>query len=169
MENTENDAQVLIVYGTKQGGTEECAALVAQGLRADTVVYNCKSKAEAQLDKFLYVIIGTPLYLGKILPEVDAFCKKHQKALAEKKLAFFTCGIGLAEEDEAYLRQSLPSSLLAKPALISHFGGVARYEKMSRFEQVVLRGALIKQKRTPSISREAIRAFCLALNSRWFG
>lgn len=165
---TQGNRKALIVFSSKKGTTRDCAQKVQQALGISADLYDPKQNSRLHsLDAYDYVVIGTPLYMGKILSTVKQFCTDFESELQHKHLAFFTCGLGTAEEDIPYLRQCLPASLVTQAIEACHFGGEARFDKMNFLERFAMK-EFIKQ-RNPVLHPDdnIITSFCEKLNTMW--
>ncbi len=77
----------LIVCGTKYGSTMVIGEWIAERLTFDSKVYDVKDAPPP--DDFELVILGSGIYEGKILPEINKYIDNHLKVLEEKKTAIF--------------------------------------------------------------------------------
>ncbi|MBT8507077.1 hypothetical protein AZH53_01360 [Methanomicrobiaceae archaeon CYW5] len=97
--------KVLVTYATKYGTTEEIAGQIAQilvdsGLDIDLIPVMEVGK----VDDYDAIIIGSPVYMGKILVEAREFCKQYKPYLEGKWIAFFVDGVSLCKKDEKSLK-----------------------------------------------------------------
>lgn len=166
----------LIVFASKYGATAQVAQRVAQGLAAPAACYDCGTKAvtfhnraqSANLSTapagYGTIIIGTPLYIGKPLPAVRKYCVQNERELLSHPLFFFTCGIDTAQEDERYLRASLPASLMQHAALIIHLGGDVVPERTHGFDRLAMKEYVKQHGPAPGLNGQALADLCAAVN-----
>lgn len=141
----ETTLKTLIVFDSKWGTTRTCATMLAQRLRTRTDILDLATmKKPNSLQQYDAVVIGTPMYMGKPMQRVVQFCKAYERELMGKILAIFTCGIGTAEEDHAYLSKHLPSSLTDHAVALRHFGGELLLDKMNPLERMAM-GAYVRE------------------------
>ena len=96
-ENTMNN-RILVIYATKYGATEGIATAIAEGLLKqgrDVDVKNVKDVFD--LTGYSAVIIGSPIYYGKVLPEIVAFTNLHKNMLHEIPVIGFLSGYSLLD------------------------------------------------------------------------
>lgn len=92
--------KVLVTYATRYGTTSEIAeeiAAVLTGAGLDTDIIPVMEVAG--IDAYDAVVIGSPLYMGKILVEAREFCEQYKPYLEGKWVAFFVNGISLCSQD----------------------------------------------------------------------
>ncbi len=138
--------KVLIVYASKTGTTQDVAAALAQKLPG-AQLYDCRNntldgaevKAAPPIGDYSAVALGTAMYIGAPVKEFKKYVARHKEALAQKPVAFFTCGVGTQEEDKQYLLKCLPGALKTKDLLYRHMGGEVRPEKMSGFAKLAMK------------------------------
>ncbi len=152
---------VLIVYASKTGTTQDVAAALVKKLPS-AQAYDCCSKkgkgTELNLSDYGVVVLGTDMYVGAPMKAFKTFVAKHKDALAHKPTVFFTCGVGTQEEDRQYLKKSLPEPLKAEPIVYRHMGGEVRAEKMSGFAKLAMREYEKKNGAAPGIDWSAVDA-----------
>ncbi len=87
-------ARVLVVYGSRHGGTRGIAerigdVLRAEGLQADVADANGIAADVAGVDAY---VIGSGVYMGSWLREAVAFIERNEATLAERPLWLFSSG-----------------------------------------------------------------------------
>jgi len=116
--------KILVVYATRAGSTREIAGAIGRELeRQDLAVDVLDCREVTDLSPYQAVIIGSPVYMGKLLPEIRTFAKKHEEAFASRPVAGFVVGIPLAEPTPENLKRAralLDDAL--KPAEVRDFG-----------------------------------------------
>ncbi len=84
--------RTLIVYGTRYGATASTAAEIAKVLRAgrmEVTVANAKEGKVKEVAAFDLIIVGSGMRIDKWTSEAEAFLKRFQKDLANKRVAMF--------------------------------------------------------------------------------
>ncbi len=127
-------SQVLVAYATRYGSTREVAEAIARSLREHQLEVDVKTAQEVRsLEGYQAVVLGAPLYIGKLLKEAHDFLAKHQEALAKLPVAVFALGPvgsgekGIGEQELIQGRTELAPELARapwlKPISVEVFGG----------------------------------------------
>ncbi|WAI00650.1 flavodoxin domain-containing protein [Methanogenium organophilum] len=120
--------RTLIAYATKYGTTKEIAEeiqdiLTENGIESDLI----NVMETGSIDTYDAVIIGSPVYMGKMLIEARDFCQKYMQFLAEKWVAIFVDGVSCCppgEEAERTLIAAIDEMKdYVKPAVKKVFAG----------------------------------------------
>jgi menaquinone-dependent protoporphyrinogen oxidase len=86
--------KVMIAYATRFGSTGEIAKAIAKELGKWGVEVDVQPVREVDdISSYGSVIIGSPIFYGKILPEVKKFLKRYEETLAQKRVACFLTGM----------------------------------------------------------------------------
>jgi menaquinone-dependent protoporphyrinogen oxidase len=98
---TRRPDSVLVAYATRHGSTAGVAEAIATVLRKEGMYAEILPVDQVTgLAAYRAVIIGSPLYGRKLLPEVVAFARERRQELARVPVAAFVVGYSLAGEDE---------------------------------------------------------------------
>lgn len=128
--------RILIACATKYGSTYEIAEFMGDelkktGLSAD--VYAARDVND--VSGYNMIVIGSPVYAGKWLPEATGMVKRNLAGLREKKVAFFSAGISMKDdtpENRDKLKEASEEALREiKPVLEGFFAGKMTYRKLS--------------------------------------
>lgn len=155
----------LIVYASKNGTTEKCARMLAEQLTDKVDLVNLQTTPSPDLAPYDTVVIGGPIYAGKILKEVTAFCDAHLEQLTEKKLGLFICGLQEEDTIEKELNANFPQPLQDKAAVKSYFGGELYFSKMGRFERWMMKKMAKSEEDISELRPDTIKAFAETLNN----
>jgi len=95
---------VLVVYGTRWGGTEKVAQTIGQALKDDgnTVDVIDAKKAPQKIDNYDLVMIGSGLRADKWTRESIEFLEKNTSTLKTKKTALFVSCSMADRKDAGY-------------------------------------------------------------------
>lgn len=161
--------KTLIVYATKYGSTKKCAELVKTFLDGDTRIAQIKNDAIA-LSEYNSVIVGGPVYMGKMHSDISAFCKRYKNQLLSKRLALFACCY-TPSEDAQYLKKLFPKELLGHSLCTTTVGGIMDYKKMNFFYRKMFQSLkkiddFNKEFTEPEIRIDDIRKIANAINMR---
>ncbi len=85
--------RVLIAYGSKRGGTQGLAEMVADSLRAEGHTVEVRRASEArQLEGYDAVIVGGALYAFRWHKDARRFVRRHADELRRLPVFFFSSG-----------------------------------------------------------------------------
>ena len=99
------------------------------------------------LERADIVIIGCPVYYGKLDPEIVSFILEHQQLLIERKYCLYITGI-LQTEFMTYVTQSFDYDIFEEYKSDCWIGGALYYPELSISEKMVLQ---VMNKRSPII------------------
>jgi menaquinone-dependent protoporphyrinogen oxidase len=134
--------RTLIVYATKHGTAEVCANLLAQLLDGEVSICQLGKERVPPLDSYDQIIIGGPVYIGKIHNQVTRFISKWQPVLLQKRLGLFICCMAKGDEVEKEIKASFPAELIAHATATAAFGGCYNFDHMNWIEQKMIQMAL---------------------------
>jgi len=147
----------LVAYGTRYGATTGTAQEIAKTLAESgfiVKVANLKEEKIKDITPYQLIVVGTGVQMGRWTGEVEDFLKKHEKEIAQKKMALFVSTMktvsereGKTEDLEKARQYDLDNKLPKysfQPISIGFFGGVLDYNKMNFFFRKTL-GAIKEQ------------------------
>ncbi|MDE4908958.1 flavodoxin domain-containing protein [Methanogenium marinum] len=93
--------RVLIAYATKYGTTKEIAEEIQDVLAENGIESDLTNVMETGIiDSYDAVILGSPVYMGKMLVEAREFCQHYRPYLKNIWLAIFVDGISCCNPGE---------------------------------------------------------------------
>ncbi len=139
--------KTLILFSTRDGQTREIASYIASELKelgVESDVVNLHRNADIGWDNYDRVIIGASIRYGHFHSSVDAFVKKHQRALNSMPSAFFSVNLVArkAEKRTPQTNSYTRKFLLASPWRPDHcavFAGALRYPRYGWLDRVMIR------------------------------
>ena len=155
--------KTLIVYASKYGTTRDCAIRLQELLGPDADLANLNEAPKTDVSGYDRVVIGSPLYMGKLQKSVRNFCKRNCAELLDKRVAFFICGFSEKDEAMKLLTGQVPDELLDSAAAIGHFGGEVRAEKAKSIDKFFLKKVQEDDSLHYAIDPAAIEALCEAI------
>lgn len=155
--------RTLIVYFSKNGFTEQAVNLLKDRIEGDVEAMPCIKDFSVDLTKFDNIIVGTPVYYGKMNSMVLDFCINYQEMLKSKRLGIFSVGGDEATALENVLG-ALPKELVEHAVAKSYFGYGFNFERMGFFDRFVARKAAKKTASEIKFNLEAINAFSVEFN-----
>lgn len=148
--------KTLIVYATRHGTTRECSEKLAAILQGDVVVSPVTDAPD--LDSFDGVILGGPIYAGKLNRKLRSFYENHRDALLTKRLGLFICCMDEAHAEEEF-RNAYPGRLLDAARAKGVLGGAFDFDRLSWFERMIVRKVAKVKESVSRISDDAIEDF----------
>lgn len=120
-------ARVLVAYATRKGSTAEIAKTIGDELRVHGYDVTVKEMAAVtSLDGFEAVILGAPIYTGKII-DMGKFAGRHREGLTLRLVAGFTVGLAPVSGDQKQVDAGLATlrSMLDPfhPLAVAFFAG----------------------------------------------
>ena len=130
---------ILIGYASKYGGTRLCAeALKERFLGIDVEIYDLEHD-KIDLARYDKVILGAPVFAGKIFSPITIFCKNHKDELLNKTLGLFICGCAPEKFDKEQLKKSYDAQLLAHAVVKVRLGFVVDPTKLNFFTRFIMK------------------------------
>ena len=91
---------ILVAYASKGGATAEIAEWIGEALRRTGAAVDVRPADDVPtLEGFDAVVVGGPMYMGKVLKPVPSFFSRHRAALTGKPVAVFIAGSSLGRDD----------------------------------------------------------------------
>jgi len=111
------DPILLVAYATRSGSTEEVAQAVAQTLRESGVSVETQPVRNIRsLEPYSAVVLGVPLYMGRMHKDARRFLSTHRSALSKMPVALFVLGpVQKDEKDWTGARMQLKKELAKYP------------------------------------------------------
>lgn len=151
--------KTLIAYASKYGTTRACAENLARMFGSGAALIDLKQTPRPDLSGYDQIIIGSPMYMGKLQKTVKNLCKSNYGLLLQKRLAFFVCGLSDKSEVRTYLQSQVPGELLDHAAALAHFGGEIRLDKARFMDKFVLEKMQQDKKMEPTLEPALISDF----------
>lgn len=154
----------LIIYASKHGSTEKCAKKLASKLDGlvDFLCVEKKGDNNINIDKYDKIIIGGPIYFGRIPPYFSKFCFNNMKEITGRPLGLFICGL-FKNKFLDELTNSFPEELIDSSKCKEFFGGEICFNKLGFFEKLITK-AIKKDFSTIKIDDDAINSFANIMN-----
>lgn len=136
-------ARILVAYATRKGSTAEIARAIGNELQsAGHHTDVAAMKSIISLEGYDAVIIGAPVYMGKVI-DVKKFVDKHRDALSTLRMAAFAVGVAPTSDDPKAVEDcidTLHASLEPlQPVASTMFAGKLNAGKLSFFEKRIWR------------------------------
>ena len=160
---------ILVAYATRYGSTAEVAEAVGDELRKAGAEVDVQPISDVQdLSPYRAVIIGSPIYMGKWLPEAQVFVERHQQYLRGIPVAYFAVGLTIMGGTPDAIRKAEASMgqvrMLVNPVDIGIFPGRLESSRLSMADRAITK--LIRAKTGDFRDWEAVRAWAQALRPK---
>lgn len=160
--------RTLIIYATKYGSTKKCTDILKGFLQGEITVARV-NQDKIDLKQYDNIIIGGPVYMGKMNSHISSFCRRHERQLLTKRLALFACCYTPSEDTE-YLKRLFPKQLLDHSVYTTTVGGIMDYDNMNVFHRKLFQSlkkidGFNKEFKEPQIRSEDIQKIALAINA----
>ncbi len=108
--------KVLVAYATRYNSTREIAEEIGSVLGEEGVDVDVRNIIDLT-DSAGYqgMVIGSPIYMGKWLPEAVEFVQFNQEELRKIPVAVFTAGISLRDRTEENIKAAMAAILAIRP------------------------------------------------------
>jgi menaquinone-dependent protoporphyrinogen oxidase len=104
---------ILVAYASRYGSTKEISEEIAATLSEEGMDVEVKNVIDiTDLTGYKGVVIGSPIYMGKWLPEAVDFLQVHQEQLRMMPVAVFAVGFSMKDPSDEN-RQRAKASLAA--------------------------------------------------------
>jgi menaquinone-dependent protoporphyrinogen oxidase len=137
----------LIVYGTKTGTTENCAMKIKADLGdRDVEMLNLNAGHRPDVSDYEIVIIGTPIYMGRINGKVKSFLLKNHDVLMQKDIHFFVCGLARGDEGVELFRKQIPEDLFNHAVQVRQLGSEIHPERLNPLYRTIIKKIVESEK-----------------------
>ena len=160
---------ILVAYATRYGSTAEVAEVVGDELRKAGATVDLRPVDEVDdLTPYGAVILGSPIYMGKWLPEAQVFVERHQQRLRGIPVAYFAMGLTvMGGTPDAIMRAEASMGqvrMLVNPIAIGIFPGRLESSRLSVTDRAIIK--LIRAETGDFRDLKTIRAWARTLHSK---
>jgi len=160
---------ILVAYATRYGSTADVAEAIGDELRKAGADVDVKPVGEVRdLSLYRAAVIGSPIYMGKWLPESQVFIEKNQQYLRTIPVAFFAVGLTVTDRRPDAIRKAEASMsqvrMLVNPVDIGIFPGRLESSRLSAADRAIIK--LVRAKTGDFRDWGAVRAWAQALHPK---
>jgi len=130
--------KTLILYETKSGFTEECALHIQRHIPGSELIDIHTDNFD--LADYDTVLIGAPIYDGRIEHYTSRYFTIHKLKLLNKRLGIFCAGMDTEDFNYA-VQESMPPDIFYEAKII-HCGGRIDYKRLSLKDKFTVRRKL---------------------------
>jgi menaquinone-dependent protoporphyrinogen oxidase len=133
-------AHILIAYTSRKGSTAEIALAVAKELeKTGAAVTVSDMTTVSSLEGYNAVVIGAPVYTGKVAHDVAIFARRHRDSLSRVPVAGFVTGIApvypKTGDISVFTTQLTEALAPSKPVEVTMFAGNLDVTRLSFIER----------------------------------
>lgn len=119
--------KTAIIYTSKYGMTEKLASIIVR-YRTDVHLFHIDD-FDKNLNDYDEIVLGTPIYAGRINKKVKRLLESNEELLLNKSLIVFLCG--MASDNEKQVINENFSMKIIYHAKIKYVGGAYQFNKMN--------------------------------------
>lgn len=143
----ETEKRVLVAYASKYGSTGGVADAIGKELCGKEIAADVRLiKHVNNISSYQAVVIGSPIYRGRWMPEAVHFLENNSDVLRQVPVAYFLVCMNLAQPTEekradvaSYMDRILKTAPEIKPVGFGTFAGALHYDKLSRLNTRILK------------------------------
>jgi menaquinone-dependent protoporphyrinogen oxidase len=154
----------LIVFASKHGCAEKCAAQLGGRLQGETRVVNIKDAGAENPAGYDAVIIGGSIHAGRIQKPIREFAARNLGLLKTKRLGLFLCCMEEGDKAETQFAGAFPEELIKAAVAKGLFGGAFDFERMNWLEKKIIAKISGVKASVSKIKDENVDAFARAMN-----
>ncbi|WP_194777779.1 flavodoxin domain-containing protein [Pararhodonellum marinum] len=148
--------QTAIIFATRKGGTRRIVQKLKDAIDTENVdLIDLKENTDPDLAPYQAVILGGPVYAGKLFPPVYDFAVAHEQSLMNKKLGLFLCGMNEPEFD-AQMERSFSENLRNRAVSRQILGGEFDFSKLNWIERFLIKRITGIKKTTQKYRQDCI-------------
>lgn len=157
--------RAAVIYTSKHGTMYSIANHIAKALNFE--IYSLDEFDSNTLPNYDTIILGSPLYNGKIYGGVEQFCRNNLDELLGKKLGLFVSGLRSSDRTKRHQKQAAFLRPLIRHAThIAFVGGAINKEKLSATEKLIARYSLKVNEDTTRIDQLAINELISSMRDK---
>lgn len=130
---------MIILYYSRHGFTEKCARLLKESLGYGVELIPLGKGVFLNPAPEEPVVLGFPIYQGKIPGIVRNFLTRNGKTLLARPLGLFVSALSSRKTAEAYLQKQLDPEIQNHIRVKGYFGGALEWKKLSFLEKLMLK------------------------------
>lgn len=132
--------KAIIIYSSRYGCTEKAVRLLQSKISQDVKAVNVAREKAPDLTPFDTIILGGPIYVGKMDGKLASYIQQNREDLRRKNLALFVCA---GEQDPAVMEKQLvsafPEDLYNRAIAREVLGGELYWDRLDFMTKLMLR------------------------------
>lgn len=138
-----------VIYKSKHGATKKIAHIIAMHVKSPVQVIDYQTLSHDDLKQFDTIVLGIPVYHGKLDEEMVHFVTNNQELLSQKHYSIFVMAL-FYSEFMRYLTDVFDYEILKNTKTLAGLGGALYYPDLSISEKMVL---TVMNKRRPLLPK----------------
>lgn len=151
--------KTLVAFASRQGCSEKSARLIQRVLGSDCDIVDLDIESDVDLAPYETVIVGGPIYYGRLRASVRFFCERYLSELLKRRIGLYICCMQRGEVALQELRDAYPPELLARASATGIFGGEIHMERISFIERFIVRSVARTEYSVTTFSEERVARF----------
>ena len=131
--------KILVAYRTRYGCTQRYARLLAEKLAGEVTVADLRREGRLSPAAFDLVLLGSPIYAGKVPTGVTRFCERHRSELLRVPVGLFICCLYEGEKARTQLDSAFPDWLSLHAFGRWALGGEIRLGSLRLLDRLLIR------------------------------
>ena len=136
--------KILVAYATKHGSTERVARAIGKAFSEEGAKAEVKPVHEVGEPRgYRAVVLGSPLYSGKVLAGVQSFAGEHREQLSSMPVALFFVCLTMSRPSEKnvqkVVKKTRPLVELLHPRDVGLFAGSLDYSDLGFFDRMLVK------------------------------
>lgn len=131
--------KTLIAYASKYGTTRRSAETIAGRLSGEVDLVDIRRTRELSFEEYDSVVVGGPIYAGKVMGIVPAFCEKNREKLLARTVGLFVCCLYGGETALSELDEAFPPWLNAHAVIRRPVGGAIEFSRLKPIDRYLAR------------------------------
>ena len=151
--------KTLVAFASRQGCSEKSARLIRRMLGSECDVIDLDIESDVDLAPYDTVVIGGPIYYGRMRASVRYFCETNLQALLARRIGLYICCMQQGEVAVQELHEAFPAELLAHASASGIFGGDIHMERINFLERFIVRAVVRTEYSITTFSEERVMQF----------
>ncbi|TVQ40331.1 MAG: hypothetical protein EA384_03480 [Spirochaetaceae bacterium] len=160
---------VSIVYASRHGATRTVAQRIAVVLQetgeTSVSIMELGTVDQRRLEGSDTIIVGGPVYAGRIVPEIPRFCESHRQLLLARPVGLFITCLHEGEKARSQLSMAYPQWLFAHACVHADLGGAVELGSLRIVDRFVMRRVARVRHDVDRIRMDAVRDFVSRLRA----
>ncbi|AMC93123.1 hypothetical protein AOC36_03785 [Erysipelothrix larvae] len=128
--------KILIAYTSRHGFTHNSVLYLKSKLLGNIELANICDNPKIDVNNFDWIVLGGPVYMGKMDNKLKLFSQQNQDILLTKKLALFV-SCTTPDSAEQYIKDCFPEDIYSTSLYRYNFGGDLNPSELGLFERII--------------------------------
>lgn len=130
---------VAIVYASRYGATAQVVRRVTGKLSTQVKAYDLADVRKPDLGDAEVVVIGGPIYAGRLLERVRTYAEAAERELLSRRLVLFITCFFQGDRAREQLANAFPADLYEHASESYAAGGAVAFDKLSFFHKIIMK------------------------------